>query len=197
MDRSVIFRRKRIGELLTRSRVDAGKTLEDMAEIMCVSRNTISNWERGVGTPDLPELEDWFDALGKDPIKSYLGYKYPDRYDGYNSGIIEEKRKKVADYILNYASPLIVEELEFHFFGDHGSDPDAVMQKSTAYLQIPLNQRQPIASTIYTIYSLVEASDGLNCPDSVRPDKKMLKDAVDSGFDAAANGMSKYSIPSK
>lgn len=198
MERSYASRRRGISDILLRSRLDAGKTLEDMAEAIGVSRNTIYNWEHGTGIPNILQMEDWFDAVGRDPIKKLLAERYPSLYNVvWDDAKTDSKKQILVNYINDYMPELIVDELFFMFFGDHGSNADAVMQKCTAYLQIPLNHRQPIAANIYSTYRMAEASDNLNCPDDVKPDMELLKDAVDSGFTAAIHGESGYSIQKK
>jgi transcriptional regulator with XRE-family HTH domain len=45
-----------IGEKLKRARMDANMTQEALAEILAVSRQTISNWENGKSYPDIASI---------------------------------------------------------------------------------------------------------------------------------------------
>ena len=45
-----------IGEKLKRARMDAGITQEALAEMLSVSRQTISNWENGKSYPDIASI---------------------------------------------------------------------------------------------------------------------------------------------
>ncbi|MCI1283200.1 MAG: helix-turn-helix domain-containing protein [Lacticaseibacillus songhuajiangensis] len=45
-----------IGEQLRKSRTDAGMSQEQLAEIMAVSRQTVSNWENSRSYPDIERV---------------------------------------------------------------------------------------------------------------------------------------------
>ncbi|MBO4819077.1 MAG: helix-turn-helix transcriptional regulator [Firmicutes bacterium] len=55
-----------IGNYIREKRIEIGLTQEQLAEMVGVSRNTVSRWERGVNIPDYKILRDLASVLGTD-----------------------------------------------------------------------------------------------------------------------------------
>lgn len=51
-----------LGERLAKARTDAGLTTYELAEILGLSRNTVTNWETGSTTPKRYAIEAWAKA---------------------------------------------------------------------------------------------------------------------------------------
>ena len=75
-------RRKRFAQVWSLSRQDAGRTQEEMAKGLGISKKTVQNWENGVTFPDLYTGCEWFRVLGMNPLPYYLAYLFPDFFDG-------------------------------------------------------------------------------------------------------------------
>lgn len=183
-------RRRALGAMLQRLRADAGKkyTLEYVAQEMNVSRNTISAWESGSSVPDLLQLEDLEDLYGVNPISRLIRYRNPHLFEKD----ADTEKARVIEYIQNVAPPLVVRQLDFLFFGSHGSDSIAIMQEMNAILQLPLVLRYHVASTIKNMLELAQISKKQNCPDEVMPDMETWQEAIDAGLRAASEGRSEY-----
>ena len=54
---------------IKRRRLELGLSQEQLAEKLAVTRQTVSNWERSVSSPDLQMLGRIAGALGTDPIR--------------------------------------------------------------------------------------------------------------------------------
>ena len=57
---------------MMQSREKAGKSQNDMAKILGVHKNTVSNWENGYSVPDYLDVITWFDALGFPISNEYI-----------------------------------------------------------------------------------------------------------------------------
>lgn len=77
---SEIERAQNFGNMLAKSRTDAGKTRKQMAQALGKSVTTIQNWESGIGEPGYRTLEKWFSVLGLNMEKYILSYRYPDKF---------------------------------------------------------------------------------------------------------------------
>ena len=76
-------RRMEIGSKIKKSRIDAKLTQEQAAEALCISRQTISNWENEKSYPDILSVLKMSDLYGisldyllkgDSPMKNYLDY---------------------------------------------------------------------------------------------------------------------------
>ena len=76
---------------LGKSRVDAGKTQQEMANYLGVTLQTVQNWEAGVANPSFCKVYQWFDYLH---LNMYV-------YMGNN--------KDIVDSIASLASNLSIE----------------------------------------------------------------------------------------
>lgn len=175
------------------SRIAHGKTQDAVAENINVSRATVINWEAGRSNPDLFQLEDLAEYFGEDLIYRLKHYRKPDLYATLSEDAdIDAVRAELIAFLQTEAAPQIIRQLHFLFAGEHGSDPDAVIQEMNAILQIPLYMRHPIASMVNSSYHMALANNQLNCPDCVKPDLKVWEDAIRSGFHAGRQGKSGY-----
>lgn len=66
-----------IGKNIKKLRTAAGLTQEQLAERLFVTRQTVSNWERGTSWPDLDQLEAVAGALGVEMTVLLYGEKPP------------------------------------------------------------------------------------------------------------------------
>ena len=66
-----------IGRNLKKLRISAGLTQDQLGECLYVTRQTVSNWERGTSRPDLDQLESIAGALGVDVTTLLYGEQPP------------------------------------------------------------------------------------------------------------------------
>ena len=65
----------RIGKNIKKARSEKGYTQEQLAQKLCVTRNTISNYETGHSNPDIEMLQMLAEALKTDPNTLIYGEK--------------------------------------------------------------------------------------------------------------------------
>ena len=65
----------RIGKNIKKARSEKGYTQEQLAQKLCVTRNTISNYETGHSNPDIEMLQMLAEALETDPNTLIYGEK--------------------------------------------------------------------------------------------------------------------------
>ena len=65
----------RIGKNIKKARSEKGYTQEQLAQKLCVTRNTISNYETGHSNPDIEMLQLLAEALKTDPNTLIYGEK--------------------------------------------------------------------------------------------------------------------------
>jgi transcriptional regulator with XRE-family HTH domain len=76
------------GSRLAQARRWVGITQRDLANLIGVSRETISAWERGKGSPDVNHLVELADVLGRDPQWFVANLKVPAQAGARRSGCI-------------------------------------------------------------------------------------------------------------
>ena len=104
---SEIERAQNFGNMLAKSRTDAGKTRKQMAQALGKSVTTIQNWESGIGEPGYRTLEKWFSVLGLNMEKYILSYRYPDKFLTVDNTEIE----KMVDCIHAYINATTLSEI--------------------------------------------------------------------------------------
>lgn len=68
-----------VAKNIKRARTRRGISQEQLAEALGVTRQTVSNWERGAANPDLATLERVAEALGTDAVGLIYGEGEPAR----------------------------------------------------------------------------------------------------------------------
>lgn len=190
-EETVQEREKRFAKIWSSSRSNAGKTQEFMANGLGVSRKTIQNWENGVTAPDLFMGSEWFHILGINPLPYYLSFLFPDLF----SNGPEENDKTVDEaltFLINNMTGTEKRELLYLMSGQHGSPWYSLLQLFTAHCHTSLRARVSTARLILDNYEMEAAAGALVCPESVRPDLPMLRNAVEQGKLSAMNGSGGY-----
>lgn len=85
---------RKIGAFLKELRREKDVTQEQLAEVMRVSRRTVSRWETGSNMPDIDILIDVADYYGIDVRELLDG----ERRNGHMDAEVKETVLKVADY---------------------------------------------------------------------------------------------------
>ena len=90
---------QKIGTFLKQLRQERQLTQETLAEIMCVTKRSVSRWENGVNLPDLPTLIQLADFYGVELRELLDGERKPDAMNTPETkSATEETARKVADY---------------------------------------------------------------------------------------------------
>ena len=65
---------------LMQSRADAKKSQREMAELIGVKKNTVSNWENGNSVPSFIDVQNWFKVLDLPLDNMYLNAPKYEKY---------------------------------------------------------------------------------------------------------------------
>ncbi len=202
-------RKLRFALIWSKSRADAGKTREFMAEGLGVSQKTIQNWEKGITSPDFFEGSEWFHILGLNPIPYYLSYLFPELFEreigadvivGARGGREETGEAELGGGDVDSALNLLIQNLTltekqqllYIMAGNHGSPWYSLLQLFTAHCHTSLRSRASAASEILDNYRLEEALGELVCPEGVAPDVDMIDRAIATARDSVVKGLSGY-----
>lgn len=184
---------KGCADLLRDLRLEAGLTVPKMADLMEIDKRTWQKYEDGLSAPSVPEFIDIFNRLGEDALKKVLNLIYPSIYKSLSQDSnTKDLRKALVHYFDYLASDLVVRELSFLVFGDHGSNFVPQLQEFTALDHLPMTLRYAIAKQIQIFWTVSEANGQLINLDHVMPDINMFADAIAKGEDAALSGRNSY-----
>ena len=146
--------RNRIGEAIAFARNVAGRSQQELADMLGRDKRTIQKWERGEIRIALEDYLDVFDTLHL-PVGPYeMWIRHPELFPRGMEDIkgfsTEKKRRVLADYYLHQAAPLEIEQEYYILFGDHGSNSCGIRQEQLANLQTPLRDRGPAAGDAHS-----------------------------------------------
>lgn len=175
----------KFAQMWRKSREDAGKSQAYMAKALGVSRTTVQHWEDGTASPSQMKGFQWFDALGLQPLPYYLSLIYD---TDINAGEIDSLTEIVSDLPTDQQKKIL-----YLISGSHGSSVAGVIELITAYLLLPLRDRLAIAQSIATMYRVVLAEGSARADESIRPDMKILTQAINRGTMAVLSGRRDYS----
>lgn len=177
-DESRVDRAKRFAKIWWSSRAEAGKSQEFMALGLGVSKKTIQNWERGISSPSLFQGSEWFRLLGLNPLRYYLQFLYPWLFGEINPSKDDEQIKEALILLIKEATPLENRELLYLMMCSHGSSWYALLQMMTAHCHTSLKSRVAVAHAILDNYEMEEKTIGIVCPENVKPDLRLLRNAI-------------------
>lgn len=106
--------RNRIGEAIAFARNVAGRSQQELADMLGRDKRTIQKWERGEIRIALEDYLDVFDTLHL-PVGPYeMWIRHPELFPRGMEDIkgfsTEKKRRTLADYYLHQAAPLEIEQ---------------------------------------------------------------------------------------
>ena len=175
-----------------KSRADARMSQEYLANYIGVSRRTIQNWECGKSSPDFVQGAKWFEAMGINPLPYFLAYEYPEDFEGIKASDSDSKIEQALKTLLDDLPIEGKRQLLFLFYGCHGSSPRAVLNLLTAHLQTHMQDRVAVAENIMATYEIEEATGSIVCPDHIKPDVALVRNAINQAKKAATEGKSGY-----
>ncbi|MBO4669030.1 MAG: helix-turn-helix transcriptional regulator [Lachnospiraceae bacterium] len=172
-------RRKRFAQVWSVSRQDAGKTQEEMAKGLGISKKTVQNWENGVTFPDLFTGCEWFRVLGMNPLPYYLAYLFPEFFDSIDPEDGDETIGEALDFLVQNLTAKEKRELLYLMAGRHGSPWYSLLQLFTAHCHLSMRGRVAVATQVLETYELEKSLGELVCPRNVAPDITILRDSVE------------------
>lgn len=192
--------RNRIGEAIAFARNVAGRSQQELADMLGRDKRTIQKWERGEIRIALEDYLDVFDTLHL-PVGPYeMWIRHPELFPRGMEDIkgfsTEKKRRTLADYYLHQAAPLEIEQEYYILFGDHGSNSCGIRQEQLANLQTPLRDRKRIVNQIIDNYYEARAIGHLTDPEGQQPVMPILEACYDASARSVEANENRYSIGS-
>lgn len=117
-----------IGECLKNARIKKNYSQEQLAEFLCVTRQTISNWEHGKSIPDIEQLEKISDLFPEEFGDSKI--KNP------------TEKKMVYVLVINYIIAILILGVSYKF---SGTIPKEIL--------IPIGPPLLISTVVYIVLS--------------------------------------------
>lgn len=192
--------RNRIGEAIAFARNVAGRSQQELADMLGRDKRTIQKWERGEIRIALEDYLDVFDTLHL-PVGPYeMWIRHPELFpcgmEDIKGFSTEKKRRVLADYYLHQAAPLEIEQEYYILFGDHGSNSCGIRQEQLANLQTPLRDRKRIVNQIIDNYYETRAIGHLTDPEGQQPVMPILEACYDASARSVEANENRYSIGS-
>lgn len=187
---------KLLADLLSKARNDAMISQEHMSLALGVSKNTVSNWERGTSAPNIKQTLKWFKECSLNPFPYMLQYVFPESFTVDSNDDLSDLRKSMHDYIDSMPED-ILRQMCYIMFGQHGSSSFSVVQMMCAHLHTSMQSRVISARIIKESYEMCRATGDLVCPDEVIPDLDILEEGIVSGKYAVYAGRNAYSANKK
>lgn len=174
-----------------KSRTDAGKSQEFMAKSLGVSKKTVQNWECGLSCPSQQMGFQWFEVLGLQPFPYYFRLIYPDIYKDDTPD--DEDLDDILISIIKNTPPEFKRKLYHIYLGNHGSSVAGLTELVLAHIQLPLDNRIQMASSVLTAYKYAKAS-GNTTTDDIEVNVDFLQKCINNAFDSAIDHKRSYSI---
>lgn len=188
----------KVANMLVRSRTDAGLSQRQMAKALGKSIKTISNWEKGYGSPDAVTQMEWFDVCGLNELPYLLAKNYPEIYTDLSiTSDLKDIKAAIIKYIQDISDEGEIRQLAFCMFGNTGSSWKQQLNMLTAHNHCSMRSRVSVAQNIYDNYNIEKIKGELVCPDNIQPDMNALKAATNKGRDAIFNGHDGYASTGK
>lgn len=192
---SEIERTQNFGNMLAKSRTDAGKTRKQMAQALGKSVTTIQNWESGIGEPGYRTLEKWFSVLGLNMEKYILSYRYPDKFLTFDKDTeIEKMVDCIHAYINTNYTERDIRQMAYCMFGDTGSSWHEQLNMLTANNHCSMRSRVNICQAVYDNFLMEKARGELVNEDNIMPDLASLNIALQRGREAACENKNGYTM---
>lgn len=176
-------------DMLCETRNIAGKTQREMAKAMGKSIGTIQNWESGISTPDVIDLVFWFHTVGLNPMHYIFRALHPD-YPPINN--VDGMREKMVKYVAETMTDWAIQLMFFNITASHGSS--AIQQQNMLAMNnlTSMESRARVARMVLDNYRMEERLGKLISHDKVTVSPESLKNALNAGIDAVADGKSGY-----
>lgn len=190
----------RIGEAIAFARNTAGRSQQELADALGRDKRTLQKWERGEIRITLEDFLAIFEALRlpAGPYAKWIRHPelFPRGMEDIKGFSTDNKRAALADYYLNHAAPVEIEQEYYILFGDHGSNYYGMRQERLANIQTPLRDRKRICGQIIDNYYEAKATGRLTDPEGPQPVMPLLEACYDASIQSIQEGEERYSIGS-
>lgn len=188
-----MINKERCGNIYATTRYNSGISQETMAFELGVSRRTIQNWESGISHPNIMQSASWFKLLGISPVP-FLLRLHDDIFDTISADSSDEDITLALMSIVQALPSSQKRALLYLFAGEHGSDPESVLQMLLANLHTPMKDRVAVVSAVINNYDISKSTNSLVDTSHIMPNMNLLRTAYQSGKEAASKGNNGYSI---
>ncbi len=190
----------RIGEAIAFARNTAGRSQQELADALGRDKRTLQKWECGEIRITLEDFLAIFEALRlpAGPYAKWIRHPelFPRGMEDIKGFSTDNKRAALADYYLNHAAPVEIEQEYYILFGDHGSNYYGMRQERLANIQTPLRDRKRICGQIIDNYYEAKATGQLTDPEGPQPVMPLLEACYDASIRSVQEGEERYSIGS-
>ena len=185
---------EKVAKMWRKSRAAAGKSQDQVAKALGISKKTVQNWEAGDQAPNFKMALAWFQALGVPMYPYLMELLHPQEFAHINAESDMETLRAALHKYVDELDDAHVRELLFLLYGDHGSSPTGVLDVMTAYLRMPLAMRVCVADNILTNYQMAEATGMAKGDNHVIVKTETIERFVDTAKQAVLNGKETYIV---
>lgn len=178
--------------VLHESCVLSGTTQKTLADSLHKSVATIQYWETGTVQPPFWAVVEWIETCGYNPLRFYLNYLYPDKFNHIWSDDPQKLRSAIAEYYLSAAPDSEVKKMAYSIFGPTGSSWQGQVDEICAGNQLPISARIDVAEVVYSKYCMARDTGTILHPDMVQPDMDNLRSSIDACKKAVIDGHTEY-----
>jgi len=174
--------------VLTEARETAGQSQQFMAISLKKSKNTISNWEKGLGMPNMIDFTKWFLVLGLNPKVYFNKIIDPENYGEE----LSEAKNGIIEYTKHIMSDFTAEQLHEQMLEKTGSSFEQQVNMNCIHNKCSMGTRVRTAGSIAVAYRMDKAQGLLADEDESTIDLESLDKAVYNGNSSVLNGTNTY-----
>ena len=183
-----------VAKALEMARTKAGLSQEKLAKRLGISKPTVASREWGTSPVTLPEIFKWCVACRIPARRCMDACIYPGLLDYLQEDISTEEKRQILHAAVDEMSNYEVDGWLYLYYGDHGSDPMAVLTEVLANLHTPLRDRVSIVNAIIGHYEMAQSTKTDPDPNGTQPVMDVVRQARDCGTAAAKNLDDAYSM---
>lgn len=183
-----------VAKALEMARTKAGLSQEKLAKRLGISKPTVASRERGTSPVTLPEIFKWCVACRIPARRCMDACIYPGLLDYLQEDISTAEKRQILHAAVDEMSNYEVDGWLYLYYGDHGSDPMAVLTEVLANLHTPLRDRVSIVNAIIGHYEMTQSTKTDPDPNGTQPVMDVVRQARDCGTAAAKNLDDAYSM---
>ena len=183
-----------VAKALEMARAKAGLSQEKLAKRLGISKPTVASRERGTSPVTLADIINWCVACSVPARRCMDACIYPGLLDYLQEDISTEEKRQILHAAVDEMSNYEVDGWLYLYYGDHGSDPMAVLTEVLANLHTPLRDRVSIVNAVIGHYEMAQSTKTDPDPNGTQPVMDVVRQARDCGTAAAKNLDDAYSM---
>ena len=183
---------ERFSAMLKKARADAGKSQDNVAKKMGISKKTIQSWEDGSSYPNARRQHEFFRALDANPLPYYLQYVYSEFIIADSSD-----EEQITEQIIQMIKALPLDskkKLLYWLRGDHGGSSMCSLEFWAEYLSLELPERTAVATLSHALYITGQTTGRLIESDYMKPNSELVELGIREATESIKNGNKTYSV---